>query len=147
MSAGYEHVPEGAGVTVQGRGADAAEAFVQAGLGVLALIVDPAAVREQERREVRAHGEGLGELLVNWISECLYVHDVDAFVTRRIELVAFETSPRGGGEPLRMHTFLHGEELDAARHRPAAAPRLAVPHHGAVDPVETGWLAVVRVVV
>ena len=65
MTPGYEYFEVEADVGVLGRGADAAEAFVQTGLGVFALIVDPASVREQERREVRAHGEGLGDLLVN----------------------------------------------------------------------------------
>jgi len=130
---------------VQGHGADAAEAFAQAGLGVFALIVEPASVREAERREVRAHAGGLGELLVNWINECLYVHDVEGFVARRIELVAFETAPRGGGEPLRVHAFLHGEEIDPDRHRLQRTIKGALPGHGALGPVADGWQA--RVVV
>jgi SHS2 domain-containing protein len=141
MTPGYEYFEVEADVGVVGCGADAAEAFVQTGLGVFALIVDPASVREQERREVRAHGEGLGDLLVNWINECLYVHDVEGFVARRIELVAFETSPRGGGEPLRLHAFLHGEEVDPGRHRLGTVVKAATLHQVAVAPIEGGWQA------
>ena len=141
MTPGYEYFEVEADVGVLGCGADAAEAFVQTGLGVFALIVDPASVREQERREVRAHGEGLGDLLVNWINECLYVHDVEGFVARRIELVAFETSPRGGGEPLRLHAFLHGEEVDPGRHRLGTVVKAATLHQVAVAPIEGGWQA------
>ena len=141
MTPGYEYFEVEADVGVLGCGADAAEAFVQTGLGVFALIVDPASVREQERREVRAHGEGLGDLLVNWINECLYIHDVEGFVARRIELVAFETSPRGGGEPLRLHAFLHGEEVDPGRHRLGTVVKAATLHQVTVAPIEGGWQA------
>jgi len=92
------------------------EAFANAALAVLGLAVDPASVTEREIREVRAHGTTPEALLIQWISECLYVHDVEAFVARRIDFVVFDTEPKPGGEPLRLHGFLHGEELDPARH-------------------------------
>jgi len=66
---------------------------------------------------VRAHGAEPSGLLVNWLNECLYVLDVEGFVARRVEfLTASLDAAALGGEPLRLHCLLHGEEVDTARH-------------------------------
>ena len=102
-----------------GRGASLPEAFAQVALGVFALLADPAAVEERDAREVRAHGTVPETLLVNWLNECLYVLDVEGFVARRVEFTIFALDPAApGGEPLRLHSRLHGEDLDPARHVP-----------------------------
>jgi protein archease len=103
---------------VSGKGHTLQEAFAQVGVGVLALVADPASVEERETRAVRAHGVDLVDLLVNWLNECLYVLDVEGFVARRIEFITFVPHPAAlGGEPTRLHCLLHGEEAEPARHR------------------------------
>jgi protein archease len=104
---------------VVGRGATLPDAFAQVALGVFALLADPASVEERDAREVRAHGGAPESLLVNWLNECLYVLDVEGFVPRRVEFTIFALdSSAPGGEPLRLHCRLHGENLDPARHVP-----------------------------
>lgn len=127
MSAGFESFDVPAGVGVSGRGTTLADAFGQTALGMFALIVDLGAVEEREVREVRAHAESLEALLVSWLNECLYVHDVEGFVARRVELSPIETGPRPGGEPFKLHGFLHGEEMDPSRHRPGTVIKAATP--------------------
>jgi len=115
MGFAYFDADGGRGVT--GRGPTLQEAFAQVGLGVLALTVDPASVEERETRAVRAHGVDPVDLLVNWLNECLYVLDVEGFVARRVEFVTFVLNGSAlGGEPLRLHCLLHGEEAEPARH-------------------------------
>lgn len=105
-----------------GRGASLPEAFAQVALGVFALLADPASVEERDAREVRAHGSAPEALLVNWLNECLYVLDVEGFVPRRVEFTTFALDASApGGEPLRLHCRLHGEDLDPARHIPREA--------------------------
>lgn len=99
------------------------ELFAAAALDVLALAVDPGAIEEREVREVRAHGSSHEALLQQWIGECLYVHEVEGFACRRIEFSVFDLEPRAGGEPLRLHAFLHGEELDPSRHKPGRSAK------------------------
>ncbi|MCI0548778.1 MAG: archease [Candidatus Rokubacteria bacterium] len=111
LSPGFDHLPAGRGTAIVGRGPGLAEAFAEAARGVFALLAPPDQVSEREVREVRAHGESLERLLESWVAECLYVHDIEGFVARRIELIVFEASPRPGGEPLRLHAILHGEEM------------------------------------
>ncbi len=139
MSPGYEYFEVEADVGVIGRGATAAEAFVQTALGVFALIVEPDSVEVRESREVRAHGESLEALLVAWLNECLYVHEVEGFVARQVALEVFDAVPRAGGEPLRLHSFLHGEEIDTGRHRLGTIVKAATFHQVAVRPCNDGY--------
>jgi protein archease len=102
---------------VVGRGETLPEAFAQVALGVFALVADPASVEERDAREVRAHGNAPEALLVNWLNECLYVLDVEGFVARRVEFGNFSLdSAASGGEPLRLHCRLLGEDFDPTRH-------------------------------
>lgn len=93
------------------------DAFTRIALSLFAAAVDPASVDETEVREVRAHGAGVAALLRRWLEECLYVHEVEGFACRSIELVVFEAMPTAGGEPLRLHAFLRGEPVEPARHQ------------------------------
>ncbi len=107
-----------------GRGATLPEAFAQVALGVFALVADPVSVEERDAREVRAHGTAPEKLLVNWLNECLYVLDVEGFVARRVEFSMFALDAAAlGGEPLRLYSRLHGEDLDPARHIPRETVR------------------------
>ena len=104
-------------------GATLSEAFTRIALGLFAAAVDPDTVGDGDMREVRAHGVGLPALLHAWLQECLYVHEVEGFACRSLEFAVFETAPSAGGEALRLHAILRGEEIDATRHRVLAAIR------------------------
>lgn len=113
----WERFEAEGGAGIVGRGETLAEAFAQAAVAMFAAITDVAAVDARDVREVRAHAETLDALLVSWLAECLYVHDVEGFVASRAEVAAIDETPRVGGEPFRLHGVLHGEEIDPARHR------------------------------
>jgi SHS2 domain-containing protein len=118
--AGWEHFETEADVGVRAWGTTRAEAFEQAALGVFALIVKPDEVVERERREVRAQGDSPEQLLANWINECLYVHEIEGFVVHRVKVDACT--------PTMVHATLHGEELDAGRHRFGTIVKAATLH-------------------
>jgi SHS2 domain-containing protein len=124
---GFEYFEVAADVGVHAWGRDMAEAFAQAALGVLALGITPQDVREQQTREVRAQGDGRETLLVSWINECLYVHEIEGFAVRRVEVDRL-----AGGL---VHGVLHGEEIDAERHSLGTVVKAATLHEAAV--VET----------
>jgi SHS2 domain-containing protein len=99
------------------------EAFCRIALALFAAAVDPESVAETEVREVRAHGPDQPALLRRWLEECLYVHEVEGFACRSIEVPVFEDAPSAGGEPLRLHAFLRGEPIDPSRHETRAIIR------------------------
>ena len=112
----WERFDAEVGVGLLARGATLAEVLAHAALGMFALIADPAGVEARDVREVRAHADTLPALLVAWLNECLYVHEVEDFLARRIEFASVDSQARLGGEPFRLHGFLHGEEVDPGRH-------------------------------
>jgi SHS2 domain-containing protein len=120
IAAGYEHFEVEADVGVRGWGPSRATAFEQIALGVFALMVAPEEVEAYETREVRAQGETPEALLVNWINECLYIHEIEGFVVQRVEMVVLERE--------RLHAVLHGEPIDPARHPPGTVVKAATMH-------------------
>ena len=128
---GYDYFDVAADVGVMAWGPTLAEAFGQAGLGLFALIVDPKGVLPRGSREVRAQADSPEALLVNWLNECLYTHDIEGFVVNRIEFPIFEES--------RIHSLLWGEELDPERHRPGILVKAATYHQLTVSQSQRGW--------
>lgn len=122
--AGYEYFDVAADVGVRAWGRSRSEAFAQAALGVLALAVAPEEVEERESREVRAQEDSLEGLLVAWVNECLYVHEIEGFAVRRVEVA--ECTPR------LVYGRLHGEALDPRRHRRGTVVKAATRHQVAV---------------
>jgi len=123
--AGWEHFDVEADVGVRGWGATRGDAFAQATLGVFALLVSPDEVQALERREVRAQADAPEALLVAWIDECLYVHEIEGFVARSVEMtVCTDTLAHG---------VLHGEPLDPERHRLGTVVKGATYHQVSVE--------------
>jgi SHS2 domain-containing protein len=120
----WQHFEVEADVGVRGWGESRAAAFAQTTLGVFALLVEPDEVEAREVREVRAQADGPEALLVAWIDECLYVHDIEGFVVHAVELtVCTDTLAHG---------LLRGEPLDLARHRVGTVVKGATYHQVAV---------------
>src|SRR5262249_21688008 len=74
---GWEHFEVEADIGVHAWGPTLEACFRQCALGVFALIVPLEAVTPAETREVGAQAEGPEALLVAWINELLYLHDVE----------------------------------------------------------------------
>ena len=135
--AGWEHFETEADVGVRAWAATRGGAFAQAALGVFALIVTPEEVEEREHREVRAQADSPERLLVGWINECLYVHEIEGFVVRRVEVDACTETV--------VHGVLSGEEVDTARHQLGTIVKAATLHR--VSVTESAGRHEVRVIV
>jgi SHS2 domain-containing protein len=136
-AAGWEHFEVEADVGVRGWGPTPGEAFAQATLGVFALLVTADQVQSRERREVRAQAESPEALLVAWIDECLYVHEIEGFVVQGVELTTCSETLA--------HGLLHGEPLDPGRHHVGTVVKGATHHQVSVQRLEGTWEA--RVIV
>jgi tRNA nucleotidyltransferase (CCA-adding enzyme) len=123
-TAGWEQFDVDADVGVRAWGPTRAEAFAQAALGVFALIVAPDEVDEREHREIRAQADSPETLLVNWVNECLYVHEIEGFVVRRVSVLQVSDTVA--------HGVLYGEPLDTGRHRPGTVVKAATLHRTTV---------------
>jgi SHS2 domain-containing protein len=133
---GYEYFDVAADIGVRAWGEDLGGCFRQCALGVFNLIVPTDTVRAVESREVAARGQSVEALLVNWLNECLYVHDIEGFVVRDV------TSPAATSASI--HGFLHGEPVDPARH-PRGTVVKAATFHG-LEVLETPGHVSARVI-
>lgn len=95
---------------VRGYGASRNEAFEQAALALMQVILDPARVEERESIRLDCEAPDDELLLVDWLNALVY-----AMATRHLLFRRFEV--RGTGPRIQARAW--GEPLDRARHRPA----------------------------
>jgi protein archease len=122
---GWEHFEVEADVGVHAWGPTLEACFRQCALGVFALIVPIEAVAPVETREVGAQAETVEALLVSWINELLYLHEVEGFAVHDVAEPSIEGS--------RAHATLTGEPLDLARHPLGIQVKAATFHQLALD--------------
>jgi len=128
--AGYEYFDVEADVGVRAWGRDRAEAFAEAARGVLALGVGAAEAEEHETRDVRGQAATIEDLLVAWINECVYVHEIEGFAVHRVHVHRLD------GEVA--HGVLYGEPLEPARHQLGTVVKGVTHHHVSVTDTTTG---------
>lgn len=123
--AGFDYFEVAADVGVRAWGPSLEEAFRQCALGVFNLVVPLESVSPAESRESSAQGETVDALLVNWVNELIYLHDVEGFAVRDV------TPPRFQG--VRLHADVTGEPVDPARHPRGILVKAATFHQLAVE--------------
>jgi tRNA nucleotidyltransferase (CCA-adding enzyme) len=111
MGAHWEHYPHGADIGVRGVGWTKAEAFEQAALALVAVIVDdPTTLGTSRRVEMRCEADDDDVLLVDWLNEVIYAMAVENCVFGAFRVTIEGTSLRA---------IALGEPVDVGRHAPA----------------------------
>lgn len=129
----YEIVDHTADVGIRVRGRDLTEVFEKAALGFYDLMVGLEAVEVRQTREVRLEAQALDELLVQWLSELLYVFEVEGFLGKGVQV---DVSPSW-----RLAATVHGELFDPSRHRVALVYKAVTYHKASVAFTEGWWSA------
>jgi tRNA nucleotidyltransferase (CCA-adding enzyme) len=129
----WEHFPHVADVGVRGIGGSKAEAFVQAALGLIAVITDPAGVRLESQVDLAAQGDDDELLLLGWLDAVIF-----AMATRRMVFGAFDIAFSAD----RAEGHARGEAVDVARHQPVVEVKAATFAELRVQQLANGdWLA------
>ena len=123
--AGHRHFEVAADVGVEAWGPTVEACFRQCALGMSGLMVPVAAVAPVEAREVLAQGESLEALLVSWLNELIYLHDVEGFVLHDVVAARLDG--------LRLHATVSGEGVDPARHPRGVLVKAATFHQLALE--------------
>lgn len=130
--AGWEHYEHGADIGVRGFGATAAEAFEQAALALMAVVVDLPEVHGIEKLKIDCQAPDLELLLAEWLNALIY-----EMSTRRMLFSRFEVKIEGE----RLSADAWGEPVDVARHRPAVEVKGATYTTLRVAREGEGWVA------
>jgi SHS2 domain-containing protein len=98
---------------------DPGGAFAAAAQGLFALIIDPATVTPRQASRQAIAAADPGTLLVRWLNELLYVHEVEGLVFGAFEAVVEGADP---GHPDSAPGYslcgtARGERTDPSRHR------------------------------
>ena len=121
----YEELDHTADVGIRAYGASLEELFVNAAAGMFSLITDLEAVRPKGEVEVRVEGEDLGERMVNWLQELLFLHE-----TQHLLLCDFDVEFQGNA----VRGQARGEKIDKPRHELRLAVKAVTYHHLKIDP-------------
>ncbi len=100
-------------------GTTAEELFENCARAMMAIAVEDWRIDTTEERVVEVTGEDYESLLVNWLSEVLYLFDSEEFVVGRFHvdiIAAAKTNTRSQDEPARLRARLAGEKREPARH-------------------------------
>jgi len=111
--------------------------FANAARALFHIIVDADAVNPRESVEVRVEGAGPSDLLVNWLSELLYLQDAEGWLFREFELNSLSDNF--------LVAVARGERLDPARHQLKLLVKAITYHQLALEQTPAGWRAQVYV--
>lgn len=125
MAGDYEIVDHTADVAIVARGADVGEAFANAGRALLSLVTDPDSVAEVEERRIELSADDLGDLLVAWLNELIYLFDAENLL-----LSGFDVRPVGDTG---LVATVRGERVDKTRHRIKLGVKAATHHMLEID--------------
>jgi len=113
------------------------EVFANAGRALMSLMVDLNTIQPGEEVRVEAAGSNSPNLLVNWLSEILYLFDAESWLFRDFEL-AGPTERSAAG-------VARGEKFDRGRHQTKLLVKAITYHQLALEETADGWRAQVYV--
>ena len=117
---GFSLIDHTADVGVKVWAEDLGGLFEEAARALFSLITSIEEVRPRVKREVESEGNGWEELLVGWLSELLYLHEVEGLLFSRFEIKELHGD--------RLKGEASGEEIDPRRH-PIQTGVKAVTYH------------------
>jgi SHS2 domain-containing protein len=113
------------------------ELFANAARALMNLEVDLDTVRPSRELTVKAEGSAWPDLLVNWLSEILYLNDAEGWLFH-------DFSVQELGEKVITATA-RGEKFDRARHRVKVLVKAVTYHQLGLEETPQGWRAQVYV--
>lgn len=118
-------------------GATREEAFVNAGRALFYLIVELETIDPREDVAVRVQGADPQSVLVNWLSELLYLHDAEGWLFRDFKIESLQDSS--------LSATARGEKFQQPRHQPKVLVKAITYHQLALEDTAQGWRAQVYV--
>ena len=131
----YEVIEHTADVGLVARGGDMRELFVNAGLGMLSLMVDLDGVEPREERRIEIRARDREGLLVRWLTELLYFLDAEELLFRRLEIEELSDTELCGRAL--------GERIDRDRHRLHFGVKAVTRHLLEIAPEDGGYRATI----
>ncbi len=118
-------------------GATREAVFMNAARALIDLIVDLSSIAPRHHVAIQAEGSDPASLLVNWLSEILYLQDAEGWLFCDFEV-------RSVADHL-LSAVARGEKFDRARHQVKLLVKAITYHQLALQHIPEGWRAQVYV--
>lgn len=114
---------------IRASGEDIEEAFEEAAKGMFSIITNVSKVEEGKEYEIEIKEDSMESLLVNFLSELIYLHEVNNLLFSDFEI---EIKEEGKSKKLVATAF--GEKIDLEKHEMDTAVKAVSYHDLSVDP-------------
>ena len=104
----YELIEHTADIGLKAYGKDLSEAFKNAAIGMFDIITDNSSIDDVGQYDIDLKAQDLGQLLVDWLSELLFLNSAKNLVFGNFDITITDSS-------LSAHVF--GEEFDSNKHK------------------------------
>ncbi|MFX0171687.1 MAG: archease [Candidatus Hodarchaeota archaeon] len=129
----YEYFEHQADIGLRGKGKTLSEAFEQAALAMFEIMVETKDVKHDNLQIVEVQGNNLEELLLDWLSELLYLKDVEGNMYSRFEIDSIDKN--------KLVAKVYGEPIDPTRHKLKLEVKAATWTQLAVIKNSDNWIA------
>ncbi|MCL5005988.1 MAG: archease [Acidobacteria bacterium] len=130
---GFRILEHTADVGFEAFGSTRKETFENAARAMFHLIVDQDSVEPKEEVFFEVTGSDPVNLLVNWLSELLYLHDAERWLFRDFELKTLDDHAASGRA--------WGEKFNRARHQTNLLIKAVTYHQLSLEKCGEGWRA------
>jgi len=114
-------------------GPDRNQLFINAGRTLFHLICGTSAIDEKAALQVTAEGSGYEDLMVSWLRELLYLHQVKGYLLSAFIIHQLDEN--------RLIATVTGEQFDARRHELLREIKAVTYHQLKIEQGEEGWTA------
>lgn len=129
----FEILEHTADIGFRARGRTLEQLFESAAEALMFIAIEPDGIEPRSETSIEAQGEDLEALLVNYLSEVLFVWDARRFAMRRFRVLELT--------PERVRAEARGEPFDPARHNAKLIVKAVTYHQLHIHQDEHGWCA------
>jgi len=138
---GYEYLEHTADAKFRAYGMTLEEAFQNAGVAMFNVMINTGTITDEVSEKIELTSEDLDGLLVDWLSELLYLFEVEQVVFGKFKIGGI-TEMNGNYS---LSAIAYGESLDLSRHKFDTEVKAVTYNSLKVEETMDGW--VVQVVV
>ncbi|MCE2393007.1 archease [Candidatus Poribacteria bacterium] len=106
----YEYLEHTGDIGIRAYGGTLEELFINAAQGLLESIADLSTVGTTKQTQIEVFAESLEELMVAWLDELNFRHEVEEIFFRQVEIRQISEAP------YRLVAVAYGEPVDFAKH-------------------------------
>ena len=131
MQPGFSILEHPSDLGIEARGRTLEEAFEQAALGLMSIILDLSTAAEEHSKIISVTGVDREQLLVKWLSEILYLYDGEKFIGKRFSTTRLDEHC--------LESNIFGEYFSETKHKTKLDVKAITYHQLGIMKEKDGW--------